>query len=131
MKSFIWLLLTLAAIFNVKGSFSMFQFLDELQENGFYDIISDVNKYKGNDIAIDVCETIVQNCNCEILVRVFLDPPTPPPQYAPCAPGIECHPPSPYSPSLIGIILRYLDILEANLTPEEIENIITKYSELI
>ena len=108
----------------------MYKFVDDLQENGFYYIISEVNKYKGNDIAIDFCETVVQNSNWEILVRVFLDPLSPPPVYPPCPPGSQCKP-QPYIPSLIEIILWYLDILETNLTPEEIEYILDKYSEKI
>ena len=130
MKSYFWFLLTIAVIAKVKGSFSMYKFVDDLVACGYYDFFIEVNNELGNDVAIEFCETITQSCNCEILVRVFLPPPRPPYQPCPPPPGMEVIDPSPpYVPSLFEIILKNLDILEANMTPEEVDYILDRYSE--
>ena len=125
MKSFFWLLLTLTTIANVKESYSINTFIEDLKEGDLYEVIYEVNYYKGNDVAIDFCYTVTESGYWESLVRVHLDPPYNPPP--PCPPGYQCKPP-PMIPSLIQIIYHNLDILEANLTPEKVNYILNKYS---
>ena len=120
MKLFNFLLLILAIIANVKGSYSIDSFITELQNNGYYDIIAQVNRYYGNDVAIEMCKMLTESFSCEELVRVYLGIPPKPPTPHPGGPSIVI-------PTVVEILLQNMDILEDNMTQEEIDYLINKY----
>ena len=64
MKLYNLLLLTLAIIANVKGDYSIDSFITQLENNGYYDIIVEVNRYYGNDVAIEMCKSLTQSFSC-------------------------------------------------------------------
>ena len=73
MKSLKVLLFSLLIIFSGQ-SFSMSEFINFLQESGYYYIIEAVKIYLGDDFAIKVCVCLVKNKNnCEELVKVYIN----------------------------------------------------------
>ena len=71
MKAITFLLLF---IFSFSGdtTYSIDALLDYLQETGYYEIIYQVKKHFGDDVAIDFCEGIVRTTQCEQVVRVYM-----------------------------------------------------------
>ena len=119
MKLFNFLLLTLVIIY-CKGSYSIESFIKQLQDNGYYGVIAQVNRYYGNDVAIEMCKSLTQSFSCEELVRVYIGNPRPPTPY-PGGPAIV-------KPTVVEILLKNMDILEDNMTQEEINKLINKYN---
>ena len=54
------------------GDYSIDSFLDYLQQTGYYDLIQEIKNSFGDDIAIAVCEELVQSNDCEIVVRIYM-----------------------------------------------------------
>ena len=71
MKLITFLLLVIFA-FSGDTTYSIDALLDYLQETGVYDIIYQVKKYFGDDVAIDFCEGIVKTTHCVEVVRVYM-----------------------------------------------------------
>ena len=71
MKAITFLLLF---IFSFSGdtTYSIDALLDYLQETGYYEIIYQVKKHFGDDVAIDFCEGIVKTSHCVEVVRVYM-----------------------------------------------------------
>ena len=74
MKHSIILLLTLLiAINEVDGQdFEINTFLDNIQKNGYYEIIYEVKCEYGNDVAIEFCKLFLSSPYCEEVVRVYM-----------------------------------------------------------
>ena len=121
MKLFNLLLLTLAIIAKVKGSYSIDSFITELENNGYYDIIVQVNRYYGNDVAIEMCKSLTQSFSCEELVRVYIGKPPKPPTPRPGGPSFVI-------PTIVEILNKNMNILEENMTQDEINYLINKYT---
>ena len=64
-------------IVNGQSSFSIDNLLDYLQQTGYYEIIQNVKRYFGDDVAIELCQELVQTNQCETVVRIYMtnDPP--------------------------------------------------------
>ena len=74
MKSFMVLLLSFLIIENVKNNtFSINDFINSLQEQGYYDIIIQLKKYFGDDIAIEFCIEFTKSNQCEEVVKVYIN----------------------------------------------------------
>ena len=71
MKVLIFLLF-IALAFNGETTYSIDALLDYLQESGYYEIIYQVKKHFGDDVAIDFCEGIVRTTQCEEVVKVYM-----------------------------------------------------------
>ena len=71
MKAITFLLLF---IFSFSGdtTYSIDALLDYLQETGYYEIIYQVKKHFGDDVAIDFCKGIVKTTQCNEVVRVYM-----------------------------------------------------------
>ena len=69
MKVITFLLFVIFA-FSRDTTYSIDALLDYLQETGYYEIIYQVKKHFGDDVAIDFCEGIVRTTQCEQVVRV-------------------------------------------------------------
>ena len=54
-------------------TYSIDVLLDYLRETGYYELIQEIKRVLGDDIAIDVCEELVKNGDCEIVVRVYMN----------------------------------------------------------
>ena len=65
-------LLSLLIVLNVKSSYSIDDFLNYLQETGYYDIIVQIKYYYNEDIAISFCKEIIKSEHCDILVRIYI-----------------------------------------------------------
>ena len=74
MKIFIILLFTLIYAFHTESSYSIVSLIDYLIGNGYYELIQQVKMVFGNDVAIDVCISIVETSQCEEIVRVYMEP---------------------------------------------------------
>ena len=74
MKIFIILLFTLIYAFHMESSYSIDSLIDYLIGNGYYELIQQVKMVFGNDVAIDVCISIVETSQCEEIVRVYMEP---------------------------------------------------------
>ena len=72
MKALTLLISLLIVLNNIKANFSIKDFLNFMQEKGYYDIIVEVKLYFGKDIAIEICKGFVQSDDCEELVRVYI-----------------------------------------------------------
>ena len=72
MKPLIFLFLILTTISNIKGSYSIADLLNYLQEKGLYELLVEVKSYFGNDVSIDFCKQLVATNDCETLVRVYI-----------------------------------------------------------
>ena len=72
MKAFIFLILTLSITLNVKADYSIKTFLNYMIEKGYYTLLEQILTYYGVDVAIDICEGIAKNGDCETLVRVYI-----------------------------------------------------------
>ena len=68
----ILVILLLFYFLNAQIDYSIYKFLDYLQESGLYDIIQSVKYYYGDDVAIEVCDQITHNLNCGEVVRVYM-----------------------------------------------------------
>ena len=66
------LILILSNIEVQGGSFSIDNLLNYLQETGYWDIILGIKNSFGDDIAIDVCEELVQSIGCVEVVRIYM-----------------------------------------------------------
>ena len=121
MKLYNLLLLTLAIIANVKGDYSIDSFITQLENNGYYDIIVEVNRYYGNDVAIEMCKSLTQSFSCEELVRVYIGRPPKPPTPRPGGPPFVM-------PTIVEILNKNLNILKDNMTQDEIDYLINKYN---
>ena len=73
MKALKKLLFTLLIIFSVKANYSIQSFIDYVKNKGFYDIIFQVKISLGKDVAIEVCFSMVENSQCDELVRVYMN----------------------------------------------------------
>ena len=73
-----YMMLLLSNIEVLKGDYSIDTFLNYLQEKGYYDLIQAVKTYFGDDVAISVCQELVQSNDCETVVRIYMtnSPPT-------------------------------------------------------
>ena len=67
-----FIILILSNIKVLRGDYSSNTFIEYLQLNGYYDTIEVVKSYFGNDVAIDLCQSLVQSSDCEIVVRVYM-----------------------------------------------------------
>ena len=65
-------LLCLLIVLDVKSSFSIDDFLNYLQETGYYDIIMKIKYYYNVDIAISFCKEFIKSNDCDLLVRVYI-----------------------------------------------------------
>ena len=72
MKSLIFLFLILTTISNIKGDYSILTFLNYLQEKGLYDLLVEVKSYFGTDVSISFCKQLVQNSDCDTIIRVYI-----------------------------------------------------------
>ena len=66
------LLLSLLIVLDVRANYSIIDFLNYLQEKGYYDIIVGVKRYFGKDVAIEICKGLVSSGDCEQLVRIYI-----------------------------------------------------------
>ena len=66
------LLLSLLMILDVKTDFSIESFINYLQEKGYYDLLVEIKRYYGKDVAIDVCKEIIQSTDCETIIRIYI-----------------------------------------------------------
>ena len=66
------LLLSLLIVLDVRANYSIIDFLNYLQEKGYYDIIVEVKRYFGKDVAIEICKGLVSSGDCEQLVRIYI-----------------------------------------------------------
>ena len=72
MRPLIALFLILAIISNIKGSYSIDDFIVYLQNTGLYDILVNIKHSYGSDICITFCKFIViQTKDCEEVVKVY------------------------------------------------------------
>ena len=74
MKSLIFIFLILTTISNIKGSFSIGELLNYLQEKGLYELLVEVKLYFGTDISISICKEMVKTYDCEEIVRIYISP---------------------------------------------------------
>ena len=72
MKPLIFLFLILTTISNIKGDYSILTFLNYLQEKGLYDLLVEVKSYFGTDVSISFCKQLVQNSDCDTIIRVYI-----------------------------------------------------------
>ena len=75
MNSFRYLLCMILILSNIeplKGEYSIDSFINYLQEIGYFNLIQEIKLFYGEDIAVDVCEKLVDNNNCEAVVRVHM-----------------------------------------------------------
>ena len=74
MKALGYLLFVAFIISNIKsGSYSIYTFIDYLQETGQYDVIQVIKIYIGDDYAIEYCkQVVVQTDHCEEVVKVYM-----------------------------------------------------------
>ena len=78
-------------------------FIEYLQENGYYELITDVKCKITTDVAIEVCEILTESPHCEEVLRIYMTS-RPPINPAPSHPAI----PRP-SPSPANILISILD----------------------
>ena len=57
---------------NGQKGYSIGELLEYLKRIGYFDIIQEVKRSFGPDIAIDVCKALIKNNECEIIVRVYM-----------------------------------------------------------
>ena len=57
---------------NGQKGYSIDELLEYLKRIGYFDIIQEVKRSFGPDIAIDVCKALIKNNDCEIIVRVYM-----------------------------------------------------------
>ena len=74
MKLLIILLFSLFLTIKDDSSYSIKDFLDYLQEKGYWDIIYNVKISFCDDIAIDVCIALTHSRDCEEVVRIYMTP---------------------------------------------------------
>ena len=74
MKAFITLLFMMFIISNINGDYSIDNFLNYLQESGYYDLFQEVKYSLGDDIAITLCKELVNSNDCEIVIKVYMAP---------------------------------------------------------
>ena len=72
MKSLITLLLTLLAVSNIKGDYSINTFINFLQENGIYDLLVEIKYYCGLEISISFCKELYPTNDCETVVKIYM-----------------------------------------------------------
>ena len=78
MKYTIILLLALLIVTKEdRGTFSINPFIEYLQENGYYELITDVKCLIKTDVAIEVCEILAESAHCEEVVRIYMTCPPP------------------------------------------------------
>ena len=65
-------LLSLLIVFNVKSGYSINEFINYLQETGYYEIIMQIKHYYNADIAISFCKEIIKNSDCDLIVRIYI-----------------------------------------------------------
>ena len=67
-----YMILILSNIEVLKGDYSITTFIDYLLNFGYYEIIQTIKIFYGEDIAINVCEELTKNKDCETVVRVYM-----------------------------------------------------------
>ena len=72
MKALGILLLSLLIVSDVKADYSINDFINHLQETGYYSILIQIKYFYGTDIAISFCETFIQSKDCEIVVKIYI-----------------------------------------------------------
>ena len=74
MKVFGYFLFLLFILSNksIETTYSINSILDYLQRTRYYDLLQAVKIQFGDDIAIDVCEALIQSSDCETIVRVYM-----------------------------------------------------------
>ena len=72
MKPLIFLFLILTTISNIKGNYSINALLNYLLEKGLYDLLVEVKTYFGTDVSISFCKQLVENSDCDTVVRVYI-----------------------------------------------------------
>ena len=73
MKYTIILLLTLLIVTKEgENPYSINPFIEYLQENGYYELINDVKCKITTDVAIEVCEMLVESGHCEEVTRIYM-----------------------------------------------------------
>ena len=55
-----------------QSTYSINEFLNYLQENGYYEIIHQIKIYYGDDVAISFCQGLVETGDCETVVKVYM-----------------------------------------------------------
>ena len=123
MKTLKILLFTLLIIVYIKGEdYSYDKLIDYLKQTGIYNILVTVNNNFGNDITIDVCQSIVQSYSCYDVVRNYIGPPSPRPKPKPGGP--------PYIPPTMREILTDTNnflILAANMDFNDLMELVNSY----
>ena len=73
MKTFIYLLFTLFLFSNIEGqNYSIYNIINFLQQTGYYDLINAIKNNFGKDVAVGVCENLIQSPHCEEVVKVYM-----------------------------------------------------------
>ena len=66
------LLLSLLIVLDAKTDYSIESFINYLQEKGYYNLLVEIKRYYGKDVAIDVCREIIQSKDCETLIKIYI-----------------------------------------------------------
>ena len=122
-----YMILILSNIGVLRGDFSIAPFLNYLQETGYYDIILSVKLYFGDDVAIDICQELVQSNDCESVVRIYM---TNPSSNESGPRRSRANNNSEINEKLLNYIIKKLHIKNQNLI-ELIKLILSFYSDLI
>ena len=123
MKTLKILLFTLLIIVYIKGEdYSYDKLIDYLKQTGIYNILVTVNNNFGNDITIDVCQSIVQSYSCYDVVRNYIGPPSPRPQPKPGGPPIN----TPTMREILTDTNNFL-ILAANMDFNDLMELVNSY----
>ena len=117
------MLLILTIIINIKWNFSIYSFIEYLQEKGLYAVLQQIKLHLGNDIAIKMCNTFVETIHCEELVRIFLTNPSPSSRAFHFDDDTD---PEKQKEDLLRIINKYYGIISDNLGVSETEHLKTK-----
>ena len=71
---YLFYMMLLLSIIEVQGNnYSIDYFLEYLHEKGYYALIQGIKKAFGDDVAIAFCEYLVENSDCQIAIRVYMD----------------------------------------------------------
>ena len=74
MKSQLAILVLSILLFNFTDSneYSIDEILNYLQSNGLYEVLVEVKKYFGDDVAIALCKEFVRSNDCEKIIRTYI-----------------------------------------------------------
>ena len=72
MKAFLFLILILVNSVHLDGSYGIEPFLDEIINNGVYDLLIDLKCDFGYSVAIEACLNFYQTNDCEQVVILYI-----------------------------------------------------------